>query len=436
MDDLRSEIRAAFEKEQAAHPPGGGLRTNLVSASATQSRPKPNLQWIAVAVAAVLGLLIVAGLMSTRLGPRANVPGNPKASSVRLSSPTPGVDYGTPPSGVPLLYLHDPTNPTWLIGYDWSGKPRGTVKLPADLGQDPSAVKMLPDGSGFEVGGTYKGGTGIFLDALGQRVATEAGPPDLVGAMWADDNMHECVLTLSSAYVWRLATQLPAHALSPVAVIARDKGVGQSGISLAACSFKNNVAIAVRSVIAWPSELWVIRLSDGTVLSHHTFPASALSTVVASDDGMFIAESSAKGVQLQAASPSLGAKSTIIRRVSDWQVVATLNSSAQVLSFSGDGSQVLLSTLTPSGPFQYHFAILDWRTGHSSWSYDDMTDLYAFAAQPGGRAFALALANSPFPRPPCVAQSYCPPLGPVWAIVIANPDGTTTAIPGGYIPAW
>jgi hypothetical protein len=295
---------------------------------------------------------------------------------------------------------------------------------------------MLPDGSGFEVGGTYKGGTGIFLDALGQRVATEAGPPDLVGAMWADDNMHECVLTLSSTYVWRLATQLPAHALSPVAVIARDKGVGQSGISLAACSFKNNVAIAVRSVIAWPSELWVIRLSDGTVLSHHTFPASALSTVVASDDGMFIAESSAKGVQLQAASPSLGAKSTIIRRVSDWQVVATLNSSAQVLSFSGDGSQVLLSTLTPSGPFEYHFAILDWRTGHSSWSYDDMTDLYAFAAQPGGRAFALALANSPFPRPPCLAQSYCPPLGPVWAIVIANPDGTTTAIPGGYIPAW
>jgi hypothetical protein len=86
MDDLRSEIRAAFENEQAAHPPGGGLRTNLVSAAATQTRPQPNLQWVAVAIAAVLGLLIVAGLMSTRLGPRANVPA--PAAATPSSSPS------------------------------------------------------------------------------------------------------------------------------------------------------------------------------------------------------------------------------------------------------------------------------------------------------------------------------------------------------------
>jgi hypothetical protein len=433
MDDMRSEIRAAFDKEQAAHPPGGGLRTNLVSAAATQARPRPNVQWIAVAVAAVLGLLIVAGLMSTRLGPRANVPGNPKASSVRLSSPTPGVDYGTPPSGVPLLYLHDPTHPSWLIGYDWSGKPRGTVKLPADLGQDPSTVKMMPDGSGFEVGGTYKGGTGVFLDALGQQIISEAGTPDMVGAMWADDMMHQCVLTFSSTYVWRLGTQLPGHTLSPVAVIARDKSVGQSGISLVACSFKNNVAIAMRTVIAWPSELWVIRLSDGTVISHRTFPASALSTVVASDDGGYLAESSAKGQQLQAASPSLGATSTIIRRVSDWHVVATLNSSVQVLSFSGDGSEVLFTTLSGTSTLGNQYATLDWSTNQIAWRYSGSLLLYSFTAQPDGRAFAVALGVAPFPRPPCAQSSPCPGLE---VVLIANPDGTSTAIPGGYVPAW
>jgi hypothetical protein len=431
MDDMRSEIRAAFEKEQAAHPPGGGLRNSLVSAAATQARPKPNLQWIAVAVAAVLGLLIVAGLMSTRIGPRANVPGNPKASPVRLSSPTPEVDYGTPPSGVPLLYLHDPTNPLWLIGYDWSGKPRGTVKLPADLGQDPSTVTMTPDGSGFEVGGTYKGGTGVFLDALGQPIISETGTPDLVGAMWADDIMHQCVLTFSSTYVWRLGTQLPGHALSPVAVIARDKGVGQSGISLAACSFRSDRAILMRTVISSISEVWVLRLSDGKVLSHHSFGIGG-ANVVASSDAAYISVMPGTGADV-----APGAfRGTSIVRVSDWTVVATLNSSAQVLSFSGDGSEVLVSSLTPNDAFPYHFAILDWRTGHSSWTYDDAIPFYAFTAQPGGRAFALALANPPILRPPCLVPSSCPPFDPVRAIVIVNPDGTTTAIPGGYIPAW
>jgi hypothetical protein len=168
------------------------------------------------------------------------------------------MDYGSPPSGVPLLYVHDPNNTSWLIGYDWSGKPRGTVKLPANLGQDPSTVMMTPDGSGFEVGGTYKGGTGVFLDALGQPVISETGTPDVVGAMWADDMMHQCVLTLSPAYVWRLGTQLPGHALSPVAVIARDRRVGQSGLSLAACSFQNDRAILTRTVISWISEVCVV----------------------------------------------------------------------------------------------------------------------------------------------------------------------------------
>jgi len=134
MDDLRSEIRAAFEKEQAAHPIPGGLRTNLTSAAATQVQPARNLHWIAVAVAAALGVLMVAGLMSTRHTPRASVPAaTPNAS--------PLVDYGPPPAGVPLLYVHDPNNPSWLIAFDWSGKPRGTVKLPATALQDPSGSR-------------------------------------------------------------------------------------------------------------------------------------------------------------------------------------------------------------------------------------------------------------------------------------------------------
>ena len=97
MDDLRSEIRAAFEKDQAAHPPGGGLRGNLVAAAATQARPAPSLQWIAVAVATVLGILVVAGLMSTRFAHHASVPvGQPAASP--SSAPSQGAASPLPTS--------------------------------------------------------------------------------------------------------------------------------------------------------------------------------------------------------------------------------------------------------------------------------------------------------------------------------------------------
>ena len=145
MDDLRSEIRAAFEKEQAAHPPGGGLRGNLVAAAATQSRPAPNLQWIAVAVAAVLGILVVAGLMSTRLGPRANVPGNHKPTSQpELLDPDPGRGLW-PATGLALI---SPITVTaaWIMA---------TIgRAPDQLGLRGSGGVKMPDGSGFELAGT------------------------------------------------------------------------------------------------------------------------------------------------------------------------------------------------------------------------------------------------------------------------------------------
>jgi hypothetical protein len=422
MDELRSEIRAAFEKEQSDHPPIGGLRSSLSIAAAAQTRPTRNLQWIAVAVAAVLGVLVVAGLVSTRLAPRGNVPGNTKA--------TPVADYGPPPAGVPLLYVHDPNNPSWLIGFDWSGKPRGTVKLAADLGADPSQVRMAPDGSGFEVGETIKGGTGIFLDRLGQRVATDTGPSDVAGTMWADDNRHKCLITISSAYVWGLATRLPGQVLQPVAVLARDPGVGQSGISLAACSYENNLAIAVRTTIAWPAEVWVVRLSDGAIVAHHKYPVGGgvnpgggLNSVVASPDGKYMAENSAKGSKLDGSSPSVSPASTIIRRVSDWQVVKKLDPALQVMRFSGDGSLVLAAKLQPLSPGGT-LSLLNWSTGSIVWQRE-IADPFVVAvlAQPTGRDFAFAFVT-------VGGQDLTA------TISIVHGDGSATQLPGSYEAAW
>lgn len=416
MDDLRSEIRAAFEREQAAHAIPGGLRSNLTSTAATQPRPAPNLQWIAVAVAALLGILVVAGLMSTRLGQRATVPAaTPKA--------TPVADYGPPPAGVPLLYVHDPNNSSWLIGYDWSGNPRGTVKVATDSAEDPATVKMAPDGSRFEFGSTYKGGTGVFLDRLGQPIPTTAPYAGFVDGLWADDNKHQCLISLNpTTFVWGLSTLLPGEPARPVAVIAHDPELGQSGIQLVACSFQNDVAIALRTTIAWPGELWVVRLSDGALLAHHTYAASLqLASVVGSADGKYVAESSAKG---QGFDSSKSAASTVIRRVSDWQVVKKLDASVQVTRFSGDGALALVyESPQPSSP-RATLKILNWSTGSTVWQRD-FTDpaAYAVAAQPNGRDFAFA--DITLGGPDLKAT-----------ISIVHGDGSVTKLGQSYEAAW
>jgi TolB protein len=73
--DLRNEIRAAFEREQAAFPPPAALRAQVVAAVNTSDRlatpPRQrsgrNLDWLLVAAAALLTIAIVAGLLAVRL---------------------------------------------------------------------------------------------------------------------------------------------------------------------------------------------------------------------------------------------------------------------------------------------------------------------------------------------------------------------------------
>src|SRR5438309_7541216 len=77
MDDLRSEIRAAFEREQAGYPPAISLRHDVVRAAARQPRREMNLQWLAVAATILIGVLVVVSLMSTRIAGRAPAPSQP-----------------------------------------------------------------------------------------------------------------------------------------------------------------------------------------------------------------------------------------------------------------------------------------------------------------------------------------------------------------------
>ncbi len=198
MDDLRSEIRAAFEREQAGHAPSGAMRGQVVDAVVSGSRPSRNFQWVAVVAAVLLAVAVVVGLMATRNAHRASGPATTPKVSV--------ADYGPPPPGVQLLYVHDPEHASWLIGYDWSGNPRATVKL------DPSktTVQMAPDGKSFAVGYGAKGGTGEILDRLGQPVEGSGAISSYSQPRWADDNVHICGVSYVRAFRPRSTRKEPS----------------------------------------------------------------------------------------------------------------------------------------------------------------------------------------------------------------------------------
>lgn len=409
MDDLRSEIRRAFEKEQRASSPDPMLRQEVAMTVASRPRRASGYQWLAVAAAVLLGLLVVVGLMSTRQAHRSNVPAAPKASPV--------ADYGPPPAGVPLIYVQDPAqHGGWLVGFDWTGKPRATVKVA--IATDPLAgMSQSPDGSVFAYGFNGKGTGGQFLDRLGHPVggAGIASPFQ----MWADDGVHMCVL-VSGGGRWNLGLQLPGAAAPTTNVVAIDPSIAVSGIvalSFAGCSARNDQAIIEYSTPGRPSAYWVFRISDGKLLAHRTYAADQMVNFVASPDATLIAENSAKSTgQVAPAAPS-----TTIRRLSDMSVVNTLDPTISVIAFNGADSQALAAT-TPWAPgVATHLTVMDVHTGAVVWRYDGNEQLSSALVQPGIGGFAILLQD---PQDSSARPSV--------DITIVHADGTATKIPGRY----
>ena len=343
----------------------------------------------------MLGGLVVVTLMSTRLAHRGGVNPSPTPSA---AAATPAGDYGPAPAGVNLIWVHDPNQADWLIGFDWSGMPRGTVKLDPGLVADPNdKIGMAPNGQHLSIiagnlppaaNGHYgPGGPLQVLDRLGRPTfSAPANTNPLYGIQWADDSRHACATTqdpVSSNYELWVADV--GRGTTTVTQIAGGLRPGQSPGYLQACSVLKDRVIAVENVEGSAAEVWVLQESDATVLSHHTYPAGAPWVVVASSDGEFIAEAG---------------RSTRIRRVSDWSVVATL-ANMQVLQFSGDDSRVFVAPIDTQGNTT-KVASVDWRTGLALWTVDKpvfVPDTRAIS-EPGSQAFAVAVPTElgvPFP---------------------------------------
>ena len=305
-------------------------------------------------------------------------------SSRPTAAPTPSqppVDYGAPPLGVPLFYVGDQNHPGWYVGLDWTGKPRGTIKLAQPI-QDVQSFIQAPDGSGFVIP-PFKGLAGEYLD----RLARPEGPaPAAVRIAWADDSRHLCTLD-GSLGQWRLAVVAPDGTSAAPKTLALNSSNLDSGIiaiDFVACSVRSDKAVLANTYAGRPSELWVVQLSTGEIRLHKN-DGEGVSTIAASPDASLIAENSSKSSGYLLGTP---ASYTVIRKSTDGSVVRQLAPTIGVLGFSADDSVALVSKTPWAAGVASNVAVVDVATGVESWSAGG-EELTSFRIQPDGNGFAL-----------------------------------------------
>jgi hypothetical protein len=318
-------------------------------------------------------------------------------------------DYGVPPAGVPLVYVGDPNHAGWYIGVDWTGRPRGTLKLSAPLGPAQTLLPA-PDGSAFMIP-PFKGLRGAFLDRLGRPIAdSDLGYERMT---WADDSAHVCTLDYRDRQ-WHIGLKTPGTTAT-VHPVAIDPSVVQSGIiaiQFAACSAANDRAVLAYNYFGRPTELYVVRISDATVLLHQSHPAGVLAGITASEDATLIAENSSKSSGYLMGAP---AANTIVRRVSGGSVLAKLDPSFGVVAFSRDDSLALVSTSPLAAEAPTNVALVRLADGAVLWHQETSEPYGGRWVRPDGSDIAIQLG------PPAGSGR-----GPV-SVVIVHPDGTSTS---------
>jgi len=336
------------------------------------------------------------------------------ACSSQTASPPPAAspatdDFGAPPAGVPLIYAADPHHAGWYIGIDWNGKPRATIKLSKPL-TPVQTLLQAPDGSAFVIPPLKVTG-GAFLDRLGTPIADPNPPSSRL--MWADDSTHVCTLDYSDRQ-WQLGLETPG---TPAVIhpVALDPLIVQSGIiaiDFQSCSAKNDRAVLVYNYFGRATDVYVVRISDGTVLLHQSHPANVLAGITASEDGSLIAEDSSKssGYLMGPTAPN-----TTVRRVADAALVAKLDPSYFVVAFSRDDSLALVSTSPLASGAPTNLALVRLADGAVLWHRDSSEEFGGRWVRPDGLDIAYQLGPPTGPGP-----------GPL-EIVIVHPDGTATS---------
>jgi len=388
VTEIHESIKAAFAKELAHYPPMPATRFD-VGRAARRTAPRLAIdgRWFAATAAALIAVLIVGGLISTRSIGRRSIPTAPIPSPKVTATSYPAADYGPPPPGVNLIWVQDPRQPLGsLQAFDWTGLPRATIQQASPYYD----VDMAPDGQLFRTLTGVEVVCGFFMDRLGNRISTAPGCFESAG-VWADDNRHLCLVVSDGSGPETLTIATPGQQVRDVEIAV------SSATKVAACSPEHNRAVLERESDGSVTDEWIVRISDGRVTAHKAFPR-ALTNLIVSSDATLVAESEA-------------GSSTVVRSLADGQTVAMLSPSVTVLAFSGDNTAVLTASST-TGPTLLALVKLD--GGTEIWKYSDPYRLKNFTAEPGGTGFAF--------------------LFPVTGkLVVIRGDGSSVIISGPYV---
>jgi hypothetical protein len=346
------------------------------------------------------------------------------SSPTTLASPTPALppDYGAPPAGVDFLYVQAPNWPTWLIGYDWQGKPRATIHLKELDGQTDqpfAGIRVAPNGNGF-LNGMYT------FDRLG-RLVYQTAPPGKgnFNGTWSEDGQVVCGVEevnstidsngggTSDYYLVRRAPNGPAVRVTRF--LHLDFVSGDMGFTMYACSGWLNRVLIVKTVCCGIQGAMVMRLSDGALLG--TWSRDAGSPIF-SPDGQELADptttSDGKTV------------STEIRTVLGGTVLARYGAGISFQAFSANNRYAVV---TIGG----HTQVIEVNTRRVVWRDTQGRALSRVWARPGATGdVALIFTASPVQMPcPNSPSSQCP--NPKSTVTMVHADGSSVDLSAEFI---
>jgi hypothetical protein len=378
---VRDDVRQHFEREAVRHPVPPGLRATAQVHARGRVIERRSAQWIAGAVAALLAVAIIAGLVAVGGYRRAH-----NAPAVRPSpstSPLHPTAKGPIPTGVPVVLYWRTVTADGLYAASWSG---AVYKLPTLPIYEGLAVQS-PDGSRVALGFL------AYDTTTGAQQPLPFGPNPSVTVSWADDSRHLCLVRVvgGDGSPSDISVGLPG---SPETKLAR-LGVNAQqspGPTVLSCSYINRKVVVAQVGFGRDThDLWVLNWDTGAVEYHRTYRVPTKYGVidgtftVASPDAQYVAETDAV------------TGSATIRRLADDTVVAHLDGE-EVHGFSWHGDRVLATPRLPNVDLVNGAttdpAVIDWRTGKTVWQSPVGAAFRGrLAAQPGGSGIALDLRS-------------------------------------------
>lgn len=383
-DPTMHEIKEFVDAIPRPHP---SLRARVMQSVPPDTQPQRGPRWMgaaAVILAAFVVVTLVLGIRSFSHGPRPA--GRPTSTSAVTPSPSPAATAAPAPVRVagplnvpdstPVIPFRDTGSDVLIAAVAWSGGQPGLLGVPAPVQGRGSAS---PDGSRFLLDA---GRTSVY-----DRHGSKVGDVPLIGktvGTWADDSRHLCAMRYSGTATsaadgpTTLVVSQPGEAARDVAQVGRLQA--QSGPSVMACSIVADTAVVTQSIMGNTQEIWMVRLSTGAVLAHHTYATDSTSStmVTASRDGALLAETR------QPFPAGSGPTTTSIRRTADRSELARVD--GRVAGFSWDGELAVILNDSGTGA-----SVVRWRTGETLWTAPPGHSVGPVLAEPNGSHVAVGL---------------------------------------------